>query len=64
MKLKSEVVKQECYGDEAAVTLGNVRKIDAAEWREYSASISIRLPFSKLRNYPIGRTVIIELTPK
>lgn len=64
MKLTTEVVKQESCGDEAKVTLGNVRRKKAAFWREYNESININMPFSSLKSFPVGRVVEVEIRPK
>ena len=63
MKFRTEVVKQECCGDEAKITLGNVERITAVEWLESGDSICVNMPLSKLKSYPIGRTVIIDIKP-
>jgi len=64
MKYKAEVVKQECYGDEAKITFGNVQRATAPEWLECGNSISINIPLSKVKSYPIGRTATIEIKAK
>ena len=63
MKYRTEVVKQECCGDEGKLTLGNVQRITAVEWLEHGDSICVNVPLSKLKNYSIGRIVTIDIKP-
>lgn len=63
MKLEAEVTKQETMGDEAQVTLSNVRRVDSASWRSYFSDMKLLVSFGKLKSYAIGRKVIIEITP-
>ena len=63
MKLIAEVHKQEHCGDEAKVTLGNVQRIAGPYWKYYS-DIQVTMPFSSLKSYPLGRSVMINIKPK
>lgn len=64
MKFEAEIDKAENKGNAVDITLTNVDRIGSAAWRGYGPSMTIRVPFSKLKNYTIGRKVIIEITPK
>ena len=67
MKFKSEVTKQEVFGDEEAkLTLSNVDRVKRCFTKMscLDPSITLIIPSSKLKNYPLGRKVIIEIKPK
>jgi len=51
-------------GDEAEITLVNVRRRGAAAWREYGPEVSFRIPLEAAAAFRIGRSVRIKVTPK
>ena len=53
MKFEAEINKAENMGDAADITLTNVDRIGSAAWRGYGPNVTIRVPFSKLKNYTI-----------
>lgn len=64
MKYEAEIDKAENMGADAEVTLTNVDRKGSAAWRGYGPNMKIRIPFGMLKNYALGRGVIIEITPK
>ncbi len=64
MKFEAEIDKAENVGSAVDITLINVDRIGSAVWRGYGPNMTIRVPFGKLKNYPIGRKVTIEIKPK
>jgi hypothetical protein len=61
MKFEATIFSQEDCGDEAKITLGNIRKVNSAFWRDYCPNMEIFVPHSKLKNYRVTRKVIIEI---
>jgi len=50
-------------GDEAKITLTNVRRSKRAWWRSYDPEIAFLIPHGSLKNYPIQRKVLIIIKP-
>lgn len=61
MKIQCEVGKIESLGDAAKVTLTNVKRVGQAEWQEYGPEISLRVPLSKAKSFPVGRNVKVTV---
>jgi len=61
MKLNAEVGKLEHWGDAAKITLTNVKRTQGPSWDEYGPEVSFKVPLSRAKSFPIGRTVKITI---
>ena len=63
MKYGGEVNEIHGRADDARITLTNVRRLDAAPWREYASGITFDVPLGRAKSFPLGRSVTIEIKP-
>lgn len=63
MKLKGTVNALSDTGEGVEVTITNVRWPNAAEWREYSPEIRVRMTHPQAKAYKIGNKVTITVKP-
>jgi hypothetical protein len=61
MRFVGEVLGQKHLGDEVAVSVGNVRRVSAAEWRDGGQEVVVNVPLSAAAVFAVGRGVTIDV---
>lgn len=64
MKLRGEVTGVRSLGSEAAITVENITCKVLGRLSDMGPPFTFRVPFHSAKNYPIGRIITIEVTPK